>query len=85
MTRTDYTGRGWKDYVIGQRNVVVSKFNKLLKGDISVAQAHAERDEIVSIFNQLADELQWANDDRNKALVELRKTQRELKKLTENN
>lgn len=75
----------YKQYVLGLRNDVVSKFNKLLKGNISVAQAHTERDEIIGIFNMLADELQEANDDRYKAMMELRKTQYELKRLTEKN
>lgn len=75
----------YKQYVLTLRNNVVSKYNKLLKGDISIAQAHTEREEIVSIFDMLADELQEANDERCRAMIELRKTQYELKRLTENN
>ena len=77
-------GTYWKNYVAEKRNKVVAVYNKLLKGNVSVAQAHAERDEIYAIFNQLADELQQANDERNKATMELKKLQWEIKKQTNN-
>ena len=77
-------GTYWKYYVAEKRNKVVAAYNKLMKGNISVAQAHAERDEICAIFNQLADELQQANDERSKASLELKKLQWEIKKQTNN-
>lgn len=77
-------GTYWKNYVAEKRNKVVAVYNKLLKGNISVAQAHAERDEIYAIFNQLADELQQANDERYKASMELKKLQWEIKMQTNN-
>ena len=77
-------GTYWKNYVAEKRKKVVAAYNKLLKGNVSVAQAHAERDEIYAIFNQLADELQQANDERNKASMELKKLQWEIKKRTNN-
>lgn len=77
-------GTYWKNYVAEKRNKVVAAYNKLMKGNISVSQAHAERDEIYSIFSQLGDELQEANEQRYKAEMELKKLQWEIKKQTNN-
>ncbi len=74
----------YKQLVYSYRNMVVEKFNKLLKGNIPVAQAHTERQQIVEIFEALANDLQDANDERAKAQFELRKTQAELRRLINN-
>lgn len=77
-------GTYWKNYVAEKRRKVIEAYNKLMKGNISVSQAHAERDEIYSIFSQLGDELQEANEQRYKAEMELKKLQWEIKKQTNN-
>lgn len=77
-------GTYWKHYVAEKRRKVIEAYNKLMKGNISVSQAHAERDEIYFIFSQLGDELQEANEKRYKAELELKKLQYEIKKQTNN-
>lgn len=69
-------------WVSGKKATVVSYFNNLLKGNISVSQAHVERDEIVSIFNELGEELDMINRQRQEAEIELRKTQAKLRAIT---
>lgn len=77
-------GMFYKQLVYDYRNAVVERFNKLLKGNISVAQAHAERQQIIEIFEELANDLQAADEGRDKAQLELRKTQLELMRLANN-
>ena len=74
----------YKQLVGLKRDRVITAYNKLMKGNISVSQAHAQRDEIYSIFSQLADELAEANEERIKAQRELARTQMQLKHLTNN-
>ena len=77
-------GGYYKDWVNDIKKNTLSYINKLMTGNITVAQAHAERDEIYSIFSQLGDELQEANEQRYKAEMELKKLQWEIKKQTNN-
>ena len=77
-------GTYWKNYVAEKRRKVIEAYNKLMKGNISVSQAHAERDIIVSAFNELAEVLEGVNEERTKAQRELFKTQEELRRLTKN-
>lgn len=74
----------YKQLVGLKRDRVIAAYNKLMKGNISVSQAHAQRDEIYIIFSQLADELAEANEERIKAQRELARTQMQMKHLTNN-
>ena len=51
-------GTYWKNYVAEKRRKVIEAYNKLMKGNISVHQAHADRDELYSIITQPGDELE---------------------------
>ena len=55
-----------------------------MTGNITVAQAHAERDILVSAFNDLADALEGVNEERTKAQRDLIKAQAEIRRLTKN-
>ena len=74
----------YKDWVNDIKKNTLSYINKLMTGNITVAQAHAERDIIVSAFNELAEVLEGVNEERTKAQRELFKTQEELRRLTKN-
>ena len=77
-------GGYYKDWVNDIKKNTLSYINKLMTGNITVAQAHAERDIIVSAFNELAEVLEGVNEERTKAQRELFKTQEELRRLTKN-
>ena len=77
-------GGYYKDWVNDIKKNTLSYINKLMTGNITVAQAHAERDIIVSAFNELAEVLEGVNEERTKAQRELFKTQEKLRRLTKN-
>ena len=77
-------GGYYKDWVNDIKKNTLSYINKLMTGNITVAQAHAERDIMVSAFNELAEVLEGVNEERTKAQRELFKTQEELRRLTKN-
>lgn len=84
MTRTEWNIYLRKDWIHSLKRQVIEKYNKLLKGNISVSQAHAERDEIAELFDQLGDDLEQLVKERDQALTKLVETQKELKKYKNN-
>ena len=74
----------YKGWVNDIKKNTLSYINKLMTGNITVAQAHAERDILVSAFNDLADALEGVNEERTKAQRDLIKAQAEIRRLTKN-
>lgn len=71
----------YKSWVGTYRKKFLEFANKMMTGNITVAQAHAERDEIVAIFNELGYELEALNADRTKAERELVVLQEKMRKI----
>ena len=67
-----------------RKKQTIGLINKLLTGNITVAQAHAEREMIVAYFNELGEELESLNRERQMAERELIITQEKLKKMIKN-
>lgn len=70
----------YREWVGQHRKKFLGLVNKLMTGNITVAQAHAERDELVAIFNELADELEEINIERCRAQNELIVAHEQLRK-----
>jgi len=81
---TEWKNSWRKSWIDKIKRQTIEKYNKLLKGNISVSQAHAERDEIVNYFNALAEDLEEIVKERDEALKQLEETQKELTKYRRN-